>query len=138
MVEVVENYTLQPKNEIQIQYYHLEKVSIMVHITSRHGPDTNEEKHVILKEIHCYISDEQTNEIHYMQHCFKLFYDHVIVMDIPFYRHFIWSDGFAGKFKNALLFEWLCLLHIKYKVPHIWNYFETSHGKEITMVLVHA
>ena len=23
----------------------------------------------------------------------------------------------------------LCLLHIKYKVPHVWNYFETGHGK---------
>ena len=23
----------------------------------------------------------------------------------------------------------LCLLHIKYKVLHIWNYFETGHGK---------
>ena len=50
-------------------------------------------------------------------------------MDIPFYRNFIWSDGCAGKFKNERVFEWLCLLHIKYKVPHIWNYFETGHGK---------
>ena len=58
-----------------------------------------------------------------------LLYDHMIAMDIPFYRHFIWSDGCAGEFKNARLFEWLCLLHIKYKVPHVWNYFETGHGK---------
>ena len=50
-------------------------------------------------------------------------------MDIPFYRHFIWSDGCVGQFKNARVFEWLCLLHIKYKVPHVWNYFETGHGK---------
>ena len=28
-----------------------------------------------------------------------------------------------------IYFKWLCLLHIKYKVPHVWNYFETSHGK---------
>jgi len=50
-------------------------------------------------------------------------------MDIPFYRHFIWSDGCARQFKIACVFEWLCLLHIKYKVPHVWNYFETGHGK---------
>ena len=32
MVDSAENYTLQPQNEIQIQYYHSEQVSIMVHI----------------------------------------------------------------------------------------------------------
>ena len=101
----------------------------MVHITYRHGPDSNEQKCVILKEIHFYISYDQTHDIHYVQHCFKLFYDHVIAMDIPFYHHFIWSDGCAGQFKNACVFEWLCLLHIKYKVPHVWNYFEIGHGK---------
>ena len=41
----------------------------------------------------------------------------------------IWSDGCAGQFKNACVFQWLCLLHLKYKVPHICNYFETVHGK---------
>ena len=50
-------------------------------------------------------------------------------MDIPFYRHLIWSDGCVGQFKNARVFQWLCLLHIEYKVQHIWNYFETGHDK---------
>ena len=50
-------------------------------------------------------------------------------MDIPFYHHFIWSDGCARKFKNARVYLWLYSLHIKYKVPHIWNYFEIGHGK---------
>ena len=49
VVDFVENYTLQPQNEIQSQYYHSKQVSIMVHITYRHGPNSNEEKHVILK-----------------------------------------------------------------------------------------
>ena len=129
VVDFAENYTLQPQNEIQSQYYHSEQVSIMVHITYRHGPDSTEEKRVIVKESHFYISDDRTHDIHYVQHCFKLFYDHVIAMDIPFYRHLIWSDGCAGQFKNARVFLWLCSLHIKYKVPHIWNYFETGHGK---------
>ena len=61
----------------------------MVHIMYRHGQDSNEEKHVILKESHFYISDDQTHEIPYMHHYIKLFYDHVIAMDIPFYRHLI-------------------------------------------------
>ena len=50
VVEFVENYTLQPQNEIQSQYYHSEQVSIMVHITYRHGKDSNEDKRVILKD----------------------------------------------------------------------------------------
>ena len=37
VVDFVEKYTLQPQNEIQSQYYHSEQVSIMVHITNRHG-----------------------------------------------------------------------------------------------------
>ena len=74
VVDFAENYTLQPQNEIQSQYYHLEQVSIMVHIMYRHGPDNNEEKRVILKESHFYISDDWTHDIHSMQHWFKLFH----------------------------------------------------------------
>ena len=44
-------------------------------------------------------------------------------------QHWIWSDGCVGQFKNACVFQWLCMLHRKIKVPHIWNYFETGHGK---------
>ena len=76
----------------------------MVHITYQHGPDSNEEKHVILKESHFYISDDQTHDIHYVQPCFKLFYDHVIAMDISFCHLLVWSDGFVGQFKNAHVF----------------------------------
>jgi len=49
VMDFVENYTLQPQNEIQSQYYHSEKVSIMVHITYRKGLDNTEENRVILK-----------------------------------------------------------------------------------------
>ena len=58
VVEFEKNYTLQPQNEIQSQYYHSEQVSMVVHITYRHGPDSNEEKRVILKESRFYISDD--------------------------------------------------------------------------------
>ena len=95
----------------------------------RHGLDNNEDKRMILKESHFYISDDRTHCIHYVQHCFNLLYDHVIAMEIPFYRYLIWSDGCAGQFKNACVFQWLWFLHIQYKVPHIWNYFEIDHGK---------
>ena len=44
-------------------------------------------------------------------------------------QNWIWFDGCVGKFKNSRVFQWLCILHKRHKVPHIWNYFETGHGK---------
>ena len=44
-------------------------------------------------------------------------------------QHWIWSDGCVGQLKNARIFQWLFSLHKNYKVPHMWNYFETGHGK---------
>ena len=58
VVDIAENYTLQPQNEIQSQYDHSDQVSIMVHITYRHGADSTEEKRVILKEYQFNISDD--------------------------------------------------------------------------------
>ena len=49
VVGFAENYTLQLQNEIQSQYYHSKQVSIMVHITYKHEPDSTEENRVILK-----------------------------------------------------------------------------------------
>ena len=31
--------------------------------------------------------------------------------------------------KNARMFYWLCRMHIERGVPHIWIFFESTHGK---------
>jgi hypothetical protein len=77
MVEFVENYTLQPENEIQGQYYHSEWDNIMFHITYRHGLDSNGENKFILKEYHLYISDDCCHDLTYVQHLFQLFCNHL-------------------------------------------------------------
>ena len=77
VVDFMENYTLQPHNEIQIQYYHSDKVSIMVHITYRDGAYSTEEKRAILKEYHFYISDDMCHDLAFVQHNFQLFYNHL-------------------------------------------------------------
>jgi hypothetical protein len=87
----------------------------MVHITYGHGPDTNEENKVILKEYHLYISDDQCHELAYVQHCFHLFYNHLKEKNIQMDQHWIWSIGYAGQLKNYCVFEWLCMLHKKTK-----------------------
>ena len=101
----------------------------MVHITYRHRPDRNGHNGVILKEVHFYISDDRSHDLAYVQHCFTLFYMHLKVNNIHIDQHWIWSDGCAGQFKNAHVFQRLFMLPRKIKVPHIWNYFETRHGK---------
>jgi hypothetical protein len=91
VVDFAENYTLQLKNEIQSLYYHTVKVNIMVHITYEHGPDSNEENSVILKEYHFYISDDRCHELVYEQHCFQLFYNHLKEKNIHMDQHWILS-----------------------------------------------
>ena len=77
VVDFAKNYTLEPQNEIQCQYYHSEQVSLMVHIIYRHGPNSSEEQREILKEYHYYISDDRFHDFHYVCHCFIMFYDHL-------------------------------------------------------------
>jgi hypothetical protein len=64
------NYTLQPKNEIESQYYHSDKVIIMVHITYRNGLDSSEDNRVILKEYNFYISDNRFHDLAYANNYF--------------------------------------------------------------------
>ena len=130
MVNFAKNYTLQPHNEIQSQYYHSYQVNIMVYITYRHGEDSyTKEKRVILKEYHFYISDDRCHGLDFVQHSFQLFYKHLEDNNIQMEQHWIWSHDCAGQFKNSRVFQWLCILHKRHEVPHIWNYFEIGHGK---------
>ena len=67
IVDFAENYTLQPQNEIQSQYYHSDQVSIMVHITYRHGPESSINNRIIKKETNFDISDDRCHDLHYVQ-----------------------------------------------------------------------
>ena len=49
----------------------------MVHITYIHGEDSTEEKMVILKEYHFYISDDRCHDLDFVQHKFQLLYKHL-------------------------------------------------------------
>ena len=69
------------------------------------------------------------HDMHYVEHCFRIFYDQLKEGDIHMDQHWIWSDGCAGQFKNSRVFQWMSMLHKTYNVPHIWNYFETKQNK---------
>ena len=100
----------------------------MVHITYRHGLDSSTNKRIIVKERNFYISDDRCHDLHYVQHCTQIFYDHLKDINIQMDQHYIWSDGCVGQFKNDYVFQWLSILHKTYNVSHIWNYFKTQHG----------
>ena len=61
--------------------------------------------------------------------CFQLFYNKLEDNNIEMELYWIWSDGYARQLKNSHVFQWLCIFHKRNRVPHIWNYFETRHGK---------
>ena len=58
VVEFIENYTLQPQNEVQAKYYTSQQVSIFVHIKFMHSPSSIEDDMKILREYHFCISDD--------------------------------------------------------------------------------
>jgi hypothetical protein len=45
-------------------------------------------------------------------------------------QHWICPDDCMRYLKNDHVFQWLCMLHKKIKLPHIWNYFESWNGKQ--------
>lgn len=75
MVDFIENYTLQPKNEVQAQYYNSIQIAIFVHITYRHAHDSTKEDKKVIREYHFYMSDDISHSSDYVQHCFENFYE---------------------------------------------------------------
>ena len=80
IVDFAENYTFTLQKEIQSEYYHSYKVSILVHIMYIHaeldvdGFDSNENNRGVIKEYHFYINDDRTHDTCFVQHCFGMLY----------------------------------------------------------------
>jgi hypothetical protein len=101
----------------------------MVHITYMHGMDSNEENKFVLREYPFYISDDRCHDLSYVHHFFQSFYNQLKEKSILMDQHCIWSDGCANQLKIAHVFQRLCMLHKKLKVPHILNCSDSEHGK---------
>ena len=105
LVDFTENYKFEAQKEIQSEYYHSDQVSIFVQVLYRHAQQnvddiesTNYNRHVI-KEYHFYISDDHAHDTHYIQHCFDIIYGSLKTCGVVMNEHWIWLDGYAGKFK---------------------------------------
>ena len=135
VVDFAENYTFVPQQEIQSEYYHSDQVSMLIHILYRHVEQnvdhiesTSENQHVI-KKYQFYNSDDRTHDTYFVQNYFENIYSSLKSHGIKFNENWIWLDGCVGQFKYSRSFFWLCRLHIRTRIKHCWNLFETSHGK---------
>ena len=61
VVEFAENYTFSPQKEIQSEYYHVDQVTISVHVLYRHAQasidgtrDSTPQSRDVIKEYHFY------------------------------------------------------------------------------------
>lgn len=123
VVYFAKNYTLQPRNEVQSQYYNSIQIAIFVHITYRHAPNSTKEDRKIIREYHFYMSDDRLHSSEYMQHSFENFFEFLHEKDIVIDRHLIWSDNYMGQFKNSCMFYWFSRMHVERCIPHIWCFF---------------
>ena len=113
----------------QSQYYNSIQISIFVHITYRHAPDSAEDNQNIIREYHLYMSDGRSHSHEFVQHYFKNYIDFLQEHDIAIDRHIVWSNNCIGQFKNACMFYRLCKIQVKMNAPHILSFFESRHGK---------
>jgi hypothetical protein len=74
-----------------------------MHITYRHNPhhDPYDEESQVLTKYHFYISDDQKYDSEFIQHCFKLHWEHMVANGYAPKWHWVWIDGCASKFKSS-------------------------------------
>lgn len=127
--DFAENYSLQPQNETQFEYYNSIQTAIFVHITYKNAPDSAEDNQKIITEYHFYMSDNRSHCHYFVQHCFENYFEFLQEHDIAQDKHLTWSNNCTGQFKNSCVFYLLCRMHVKIVVPHIWSFFEFGQGK---------
>ena len=81
VVDFAEHYIFSPQRKIHSEYYHLDQVSIFIHVLYRHAQvsvdsvDNTPESHNVIKEYHFYISDDRAHDTFFVQNCFGLIYE---------------------------------------------------------------
>ena len=55
-----------------------------------------ENEHIIIKEVHFYISDDRVHDRSYVAHYFAMLFEDLRNHGINILEHWIWSDGCAG------------------------------------------
>ena len=100
LIDFIENYTLQPQNEVQEKYFTSQQIFIFVHITVMHSPTSIEDDRKILGEYHFYINNDRSHSTEFVHGFFQLFYGNLANRGITYCQHIIWSDNCTPQFKN--------------------------------------
>ena len=58
-----------------------------------------------------------------------MFFSYLKERNINVDKHYVWSDGCVAQFKSSRPFYALCRYHRNENIKHIWNFFESGHGK---------
>ena len=130
-----EGYACRFQDEIQSQYFDVNKVSLHVTILYRHsneevdGLQSTEEEPVICKEHLFVISDDVTQDHDSVLHIQKLISKHLQESRCTIKKMHEFTDGCAGQYKSRHCYGDLScsLATLGYTVQR--NYFATSHAK---------
>ena len=57
---------------------------------------SDENEHIIIKEVHFYISDDRVHDRSYVTHCFVMFFEDLRNHGINVSKKWIWSNGYVG------------------------------------------
>jgi len=132
MVDSVENYTFETQNEVQSVHWHNYHINILVHITYHNNPqlDPYDEESWVLTKYHFYISNDQKRDSKFVQHYFKLHWEHMVANGYAPKWHWVWSDGCASQIKSSK--PWF--FFSKYPIftqgcKMLWSFFGSGHGK---------
>jgi hypothetical protein len=132
VVDFAKNYTFETQNEVQSMHWHSYQISILVHITYQHNPqpDPYDEESWVFIGYHFYIFDNWKHDSKFVQHCFKLHWEHMVANGYAPKWHWVWNDSCASQFKSSK--PWFFVS----KYPNfikgckmLWSFFGNGHGK---------
>jgi hypothetical protein len=132
VVDFAENYTFETQNEVQSMHWHNYQINVLMHKIYHHNPhlDPYDEESQVLTKYHFYIFDDRKHDLEFVQHCFKLHWEHTMANGYSPKWHWVWSDGCASQFKSSKAWFFVS------KYPNfiqgcnmLWNFFGSGHVK---------
>ncbi len=96
----------------------------------KHNPYVDPYDEDFIIEYYLYIFNDKKHNSKFVQHCFKLHWDHMLVFGYVPNWHLVWSDGCGSRFKSSK--PWFFVNkypNINNGCKMIWSFFGSSHGK---------
>jgi hypothetical protein len=108
------------------------QISILVHICFHHNLeyDPYDEETRILTKYHFYVFDDRKHDSEFVQHCFKLHWQHMVEQRYALKWHFVWLDGYVPWFKSTKPWYFMSRYpSVTSGCKMMWSFFGNGHGK---------